>query len=420
MSGRSLYERLSEDPRVLESAWREVHRNARSLSKGVDNVTLEKFSAHAQRNLAKLRLDIKSGKFKFSDLRLAALPKSDGSARPIQVATINDRIVQKGIELLIRKQLNNKYNLFNNPASYAYIKTEDISDYDEENPQTHKGVKGALEKVKAYAQGGFGWALKADIVNFFPSVNSDKLLKDYIIPALAPDCSLNDLISLAFKQELRVLGEIEKLFSDEQLEKVMAHTGLPQGSILSPLFSNVYLSDFDKNISEAGFILIRYVDDFVIMAKDEDEVRRAHAFALKELSKLGLKLHNLGHEKCQISMIDDLTFLGIRYSQGNFYPSEKTVERNIFKLREYPKFISLVQNLQSLKMLVNGFASTYYFCSYDEQIYKKLNKELISAIDKTLYKARLSPRFPLKNRDLRRLGIQKFDNAVVTKRTKRK
>jgi RNA-directed DNA polymerase len=340
--------------------------------------------------------------------------KPNGSYRELQIATIRDRIVQKAIEQLIRKQLNYKYNIFNNPASYAFIKTEDIKDYDKNNPQTFKGVRGALEKLKNYSNNGFDWALKADIINFFPSIDRNKLLIDFVFPALNGDTSINFLIEAAFKQEIEILESVRKLLNEEQLEKLLINTGLPQGSILSPLFSNVYLSKFDETISDKGFILIRYVDDFIIMTKTEEEAKRAYQIAKNELNRLGLKIHRLGKDKTTIQKSSELDFLGISYKNSKFYPNEKAFKRNIEKLQKYPKYKTLFKNLQSLQMLSQSWASTYYFCDNDNSNYEILNKELIDAVNKSLYKARLKPVLGLGAREMRRLGVHLFDNSIVT------
>lgn len=414
MSGRTLFERLSEDPRVLEKAWREVNRNARSLSYGTDNIRLDEFSAHAQRHLASLRLSIKDGTFNFQDLRAAAIPKSNGKYRPLQIATIQDRIVQKAIELLIRKKLNDKYNLFNNPVSYAFIRTEDVVGYDSEDPQTFKGVRGALEKIRSYEKSGYDWSLKADIIDFFPNINVDRLLNDLIYPTLAPDASLNSLIKRAFTQEVKIEEATRKILTAEQLDKFLNNNGLPQGSILSPLFSNVYLSNFDTVLSESGLLVIRYVDDFIIMTKTKKQAEAAYEQAKTELDLLGLKIHEMGHAKTSIQKNNDITFLGIHMKGGDFYPGEEAFQRAIDKLAKYPKYKTLFRNIQSIQMLSQSWASTYYFCNDDKPSYMRLNTALYEAVSKVLYKARLKPVANFSGRELRRLGIHTFDNSIVT------
>lgn len=413
MSGRTYFQRISQDPRVLNKAWDEVHRNAKSLSKGVDDKTLSAYAAHSQKNLTQLRLKLKKGEYKFSNLRGAALMKPNGKYRPLKVATIEDRIVQKAIEQQIRKVLNVRYDLFNNPVSYAFIKTEDIEAYDSTNPQTFKGVRGAIEKLKTYYSQDYEWCLKADIIDYFGNVDVNYLLDNYIFPALAPDDSINELIRLAFKQEVEVDESIRKLIGEEDYEKFLNNNGLPQGSILSPLFSNVYLSSFDKEMSDLGLIVIRYVDDFMVITKTKKEAQDAFKVVRNKLADLNLAIHDLASGKTSIQPTSDVTFLGIRFKNGNFYPSEKAYEKTLEKLKTYPKYKTFLKNVQSLKMLSQAWASTYYFCSEEEAAYDELNEALIAAVGRTLHKARLAPKVKFGSRELRRLGIYQFDNAIV-------
>ncbi len=416
MSGRSYFERISQDPRVLNAAWDEVHRNAKSLSKGVDDKTLSEYAAHSQKNLTQLRLRLKSGKFKFSNLRGAALMKPNGKYRPLKVATIEDRIVQKAIERLIRKVLNDKYSLFNNPVSYAFIKTEDIEAYDSSDPQTYKGVRGAIEKLKSYYSEDYSWCLKADIIDFFGNVDVDRLLIDFIFPALSPDTSLNDLIMEGFKQEVEVDESLRKLLNEQgegEYEKFLKNNGLPQGSILSPMFSNVYLSSFDKEVSEEGLLVIRYVDDFIVVTKNKKQAEEAYKIVVSKLKKINLQIHDLKSEKTSIQPTKDITFLGIRFKDGEFYPSENAYEKMLDKLAKYPKYKTFIKNIQSIKMLTESWASTYYFCSSDEEAYSHLNIALAAAVERTLRKARLATTVKFASRELRRLGIYQFDNAIA-------
>jgi retron-type reverse transcriptase len=414
MSGRTYFERLSQDPRVLNKAWKEVKRNARLLSKGIDNTTLEAYAEESQKNLTSLRLRIRDGSFSFSDLKGTAILKPNGKYRPLKIATIEDRVVQKAIEQLIRKRLNDTYNLFNNPVSYAFIKTEDINDYDSNNPQTYKGVRGAIEKVQSYISSDYSWCLKADIIDYFGNVDVERLLGDFIYPALAPDESLNTLIKNAFLQEVKIEESVRKILAEngEDVTKYLINNGLPQGSILSPLFSNVYLSSFDTEVSDDGLIVIRYVDDFIIMSKSKDEAIAAYKSVANKLDRLGLKIHDLNSQKTVIQETDDITFLGIRLKSGGFYPSDEAFTKVINKLTKYPRYKSLFKNIQSLKMLTESWASTYYFCSNDTESYDRANQALSLAVERSLKKARLIMAVKMRSRELRRLGIYQFDNAV--------
>lgn len=415
MSGKPLLERLYDDPRVLNSAWEQVRTNAKKLSRGVDDETLLQFASNSEKRLRTIRTNLKKGKFKFSKLRASSVLKRDGSPRPIQVSAIQDRVVLKAIETLIRRQLDNEYNIFNNPVSYAYIRTEDIKDYDELDPQTYKGVRGAVEKLKNYVEDGYTWCVKADIIDFFPTIEQNEILTKYVFPVLEPDKSLNSLIESAFKVEVEISADIRRIFGDKTDDKFEAGTGLPQGSILSPLFANVYMNEFDSNMSNSGYIVIRYVDDFLILCKSKKDSLKAIAVAKDELSKIGLTIHDpeIKNSKTQILKTEDVTFLGIRLKDKKFYPGEDAYNRFIEKLSLAPKFRVLSKNLQYIQSLSQSWGATYSFCSNDIDEYKRLNKALFEAVERTLYKSRVRAIYPNTSRQLRRLGLRKFDDSVA-------
>lgn len=422
MSGKQFYDRLYDDPRILNKAWEEVRRNAKKLSKGIDDETLLQFSANSEKRLRDIRTQLKNKQFKFSNLKASSVLKRDGSPRPIQVAAIRDRVVQKAIELLIRRQLDDKYNIFNNPVSYAFIKTEDIKDYDSLDPETFKGVRGAVEKLRSYIADGYTWCIKADIINFFPSIEQNDVLKKFVFPALAPDDSMNKLITAAFKVEIEIRDDVRKIFGNKTDEQFNLGTGLPQGSILSPLFANVYLYDFDSIMSDSGYIIIRYVDDFIILCKSQEAAKKAHLQAQNELSKLKLKIHELDKKDSKTELIktDNITFLGIRIHDNKFYPSEDAFERYREKLKIAPKYKTLNKNLQYIQSLVQSWGSTYSFCSNTPDEYKILNSALVKATERSLYKSRVKAIFEINTRQLRRLGLRRFDDAVAYSNQRKK
>lgn len=421
MSGKTLYERLCNDPRILNSAWDDVRKNAKKFSKGVDDETLQQFSANSEQRLRVIRSQLKKNKFKFSNLRASSVFKKDGGRRPIQVSAIQDRVVVKAIESLIRDHLDNSYNVFNNPVSYAFIRSGDIKDYDELDPKTHKGVRGAVEKLKSYVEDGYTWYVKADIIDFFPSIQQGDVLKKHVFPVL-PDKSLDKHIRAAFSVEVEISEDVRKIFGDKTDEKFEAGTGLPQGSILSPLFANVYLHDFDTNMSDKGYVIIRYVDDFLILCKSEKEAKQAFLTARLELRKLALKVHDpkTKDSKTVIGKTDDVTFLGIRLRNKKLYPSQDAFDRYIAKLKLAPKYSSLNSNLQYLKSLAVSWGATYSFCSKSPEDYEVLNKALVRATERVLYKSRVKALYSINSRQLRRLGLKKFDDAVAASEQRKK
>lgn len=175
------------------------------------------------------------------------------------------------------------------------------------------------------------------------------------------------------------------------------------------------MNEFDTNMSSAGYILIRYVDDFLILCKSEKETSDAIVAVKDELKKIGLTIHDpdIKNSKTQILKTEDVTFLGVRLKDRKFYPGEDAYNRFIEKLSLAPKFRVLSKNLQYIQSLSQSWGATYSFCSNDIDEYKRLNRALFEAVERTLYKSRVRAIYPNTSRQLRRLGLRKFDDSVA-------
>jgi len=265
-------------PRNLDRAWRELNKS-NSSSHGLSLETVEQFSRNSTSNLKKIRKQLRTDEFKFSGIRAVVIPEKKPSGeikrRPIRVPEVRDRVVQRAVVNIIEPYLNQKFNL-RNDVSFAYLKDRD--------------VRRAMLRVIGLHRKGNPIVLEVDIKDFFGSVNRDKLLEEMVYPQL-PDGTLNEMIKNALNQEV---GNLVETDSDWEL---FPDCGIPQGGGLSPLFANVYLHGFDREMVENGFGLVRYADDFVVMCKDEDEARHAYEKAVDILEgKLGLSLHKLDEE----------------------------------------------------------------------------------------------------------------------------
>lgn len=354
-SQKTLRQRL-QYPSNLKSAWKELNKS-NPRSHGLSSETIHQFGNNLESRLSVIRKKIKNNTFSFSAVRGEAVPKiGSPGKRPIRIADVEDRVVQRAIARLIEETLVKKYDLYN-PASFAYLKRRSIH-------EGRRSIKEALKRMIALYSEGRPIVLEADIQKFFDTVNQEKLLNEMIFPVLQ-DNSINNLIESALKQEvgnLNLLSEKDKqLFLD-------SGSGLPQGGSLSPLFANVYLSGFDRQMLQNGFGLVRYADDFIVMCKDAEEAKRAHQLAKKLLEDdLGLKLHPLSGAKTKISKItqDKFEFLGVMFNGKRLWPSTETQQSLKQKLREITEYdkekSSLLDVLLSLKYLMEGWISTYCF-----------------------------------------------------------
>lgn len=182
------------------------------------------------------------------------MKKKQGGFRPIHVFNMTDKLVQRAIA----DTLSPVSEKILSDASFAYrigINRKQASD----------AVKAALKK-------GYVYGLKADIHAFFDSIDPDILTG--ILSALLPFDDLPEFVAHWLKH-CREQGI----------------SGLPQGSPLSPVLSNLYLDRFDRHLMAENSILFRYGDDFILLFKEQDHMERHHEAVIQTLSTLGLKLN---------------------------------------------------------------------------------------------------------------------------------
>lgn len=253
------------------------HVTASSEAAGEDGVEPEAFARGAGRRLGDLARELIAGRYRPTALAGVLLRKEDGGVRPLAIPTVRDRVAQRAVAQVLAEAVDTLLE----DCSYAYRKGF-----------SRAGAARALEV--AYAE-GYRFVLDADVEAFFDSVDHRRLsAKLHALWPLDP-----------------VLPVIEGwlaapvVFDGRPIDR---DRGLPQGGAISPLLANLYLDEFDEEVLGAGYRLVRYADDFVVLAKDLDEARRAREVVRQELAALGLRLHA---EKTAIRSFDDgFGFLG--------------------------------------------------------------------------------------------------------------
>jgi len=418
-------ETISQIPH-LKKAWEALKRNKRSY--GIDEITIADFGSNLDANLIDISKKLKTGTYKFSPVRGVALPKPGSSKkRPIRVATISDRVVQKAIEQSIADELMKAFDV-KNKASFAYIKD--------------RGLLKAVGHINALVKDGYEVCLKGDIENYFGEVNTHKLLNEMIFPALGKDTSLNNLIEESLVQEVGNIQNLRKMLGSKQAEQIFPKVpmGIPQGGILSPLFSNIYLKDLDLTLLDKGFEVVRYADDFIVLTKTLDEALEAYEIALAVTAKLDLKLHPLSERnviktrkaktktKTYLTLSSDFEFLGIAFFKGGLYPSVDTFKKMKVRLRELTRksaldASSLGQKLSSVEQLTNSWARTYWFTANDNHIkdrYISLNTLLIKTVNSIILSNGLV--FKSENlsdqKKLKRVGLSQFQHRIQSVKAK--
>jgi RNA-directed DNA polymerase len=267
----------------LKMAWEMVKANRGSG--GVDGQSLDGFAAQLEQQLDRLQSDLKDNTYQPQPVRQVQIPKAGkpGEFRTLGVPTIYDRVCQQAL-------LNRIEPIFEpvfDEANFGY--------------RRGRSTKDAMRKVWKEIQSGREWIVDADLKDFFGSVDHAKLLT--LVAQRIADGRVLRLIEAMLKAGSYGRG---RLFPSER--------GTPQGSVVSPLLSNILLTPFDQEMRRKGFRLTRYADDWVVSCQTAVEARAATAAALRILEQLGVQMHP---QKTRIVHVrNGFEFLGYKIKRG--------------------------------------------------------------------------------------------------------
>jgi group II intron reverse transcriptase/maturase len=276
----SLYDKVYALPN-LEQAWKQVAEN--NGAAGIDKMSVKQYSQNVGERLQQLSQDLRQKTYRPLAVRRAFIPKGAGGKRPLGIPTIRDRIVQQALRQVLEPIFEGVFST----RSHGF--------------RPERGSATALNVVERAIRKGYTWVVDADIASFFDTVDHEKLL-DAVNEEVA-DGSVLRLIRFILKSGVK----LPMVCGTEPTEQ-----GTPQGGPLSPLLANIYLHAFDQAITQKGYGLVRYADDFVIFTKSEGEAEAALS-ACRELleGQLGLVLHP---EKTRVVSVDaGFEFLGFHY-----------------------------------------------------------------------------------------------------------
>ncbi len=285
----SCYDALSA-PGALEAAWERVSENRGGP--GFDGVRVEAFERQREANLAALRTDLRAGTYHPLPLLRGFLHKEDGEARPIAIPAVRDRIVQEALLHLLTPLFEPDFP----DCSFAF--------------RPGRSALKALARVEEGIAQGKTWVLHGDIEAFFDRIDHTLLLQ--ALREKLTDAQVLDLIFAFLKCPL---------VDGMRLEA--PQVGTAQGMPISPLLSNLYLLPFDLALTREGYDLVRFVDDFVVLAVSEEICRMALERAREALTQLRLTLHP---EKTAVQPVKDgFVFLGYHIDLKGKGPSRKAL-----------------------------------------------------------------------------------------------
>jgi RNA-directed DNA polymerase len=263
---------------------------------GVDHVGVEQFGRYVNDNLRQLGEQLRQGTYQPQAIRRVYIPKL-GSAekRPLGIPTVRDRVVQTAIVHVLEPIFERDFA----PTSYGF------------RPQ--RGAQPALDRVEELLKAGYRYVVDADLKSYFDTIPHERLLQ-----------RIGEKVA-----DGRLLGLIESFLKAGILEGLREWTptaGAPQGAVLSPLLSNIYLDPLDHLMAARGIQMVRYADDFVILCRSKAEAEGALAEVKAWVDANGLTLHP---DKTRIvdTAADPFDFLGYRFDRDKRYVRPKSLAK---------------------------------------------------------------------------------------------
>ena len=310
---------------TLQSAWEQVKRNRGAA--GVDQQSIERFAAHAQRYLDELAKDIEEGRYQPDAVRRVEIP-AGGKMRPLGIPTVKDRIVQTAVKRVIEPIFENEFL----STSHGF--------------RPGRSCKDALREVDKYLKEGYVHIVDADLKGYFDSI-PHHLLQERI-EARISDGPLLALLAAWLRQDI-VRG----------LERWTPTGGTPQGAVISPLLANLYLHPLDERMLQSGYQMVRYADDFVILCPSAEQAHAALAEVKAWVGANGLTLHpdktHIGD--CRIGG-QGFDFLGYRFEAGTRRVRKKSLQGLKDKIREKTRRTrgdSLARIIAELTPIIRGW-----------------------------------------------------------------
>jgi RNA-directed DNA polymerase len=282
-------------PGNLRAAFAKVKANQGAA--GVDHQTIERFEADLETNLNKVSQQLADGSYGPQAVRRQWIAKPGSSEqRPLGIPTVRDRVVETALRNVMEPIFERDF------AEHSY------------GFRPRRGCKDALRRVDHLLKAGHTWVVDADLQSYFDTIPKRKLMEQ--VAKKVADSRVLELVEAMLQQEVM-----------EGLRHWRPEAGTPQGAVISPLLSNIYLDPLDHEVAGSGYEMVRYADDFVILCESEAQARAALAKVQQWTASAGLRLHSEKTRIVDATQRGGFDFLGYHFERGYRWPRRKSVAK---------------------------------------------------------------------------------------------
>ena len=298
--------------RLVDKVWSQKNLE-RSLEKvvakggsaGIDNQSARQIEAHKSQTIAKLEQELRASQYKPQAVKRVWIPKpGSNEKRPLGVPTLRDRIVQGALLHVMEPIFERDFA----PQSYGF--------------RPGKGCKDALRRVEELLKGGSYWVVDADLKAYFDTIPQERLM-DRIREKIA------DGRVLKLLEQMLQAGVMDSAKGWQPTEQ-----GTPQGAVISPLLSNIYLDGLDWQMAKRGFEMVRYADDFIVLCSSQEQAEEALEQVRRWVEDNGLTLHPIKTRLVDASQAGGFDFLGYHFERGMKWPRKKSMSKLKDTIRE--------------------------------------------------------------------------------------
>lgn len=291
--------------RLIDKVWGESNL-IRALEKviknggsaGIDRQSVREMGMHQEKEIEKLQRELREQSYRAQAVRRVWIEKAGSKEkRPLGIPAVRDRVVQGAMRQVIEPIFEREFA----PQSYGF--------------RPGKGCKVALRRVQELLESGSNWVVDADLKSYFDTIPHDRLMER--VGRKIADGRVLGLIEMMIKA-----GVMDSMKGWEPTE-----SGTPQGAVISPLLSNIYLDELDWEMAGNGYEMVRYADDFIILCSKQSQARGALEKVKEWVRREGLMLHPEKTRIVDASQRGGFDFLGYHFERGQKWPRKKSMKK---------------------------------------------------------------------------------------------